>query len=229
MGVRSISTHDAVVKTATVEVKVLSLSGKQVTLAVFRQLKLESILDESGKIVGVPWGTVNYCTKDCPDNRHFHVVWQKGLELRRDAVLVDATDDDGTQTLVQRVYRRAAALFLKSAVEGVFLDSFSVGPISDIYPASYTIRGRTFRVRRYGLSAACRLYLERDETHHRPNRVSAAKKEFEDNYGADFGGKSLAEIETEALESGEAYLAYVVQYKHAVSLLQELDQLFIAV
>ena len=81
---RRITTHEATVRTAAVEVKTLTISGKQVTLAVFRQLLKEDLIDErSGDLLGVPWGTVNYFWGDCVEGRHLHVVWQKGTELRR--------------------------------------------------------------------------------------------------------------------------------------------------
>jgi hypothetical protein len=82
---RSITAREATVKTATVDVKALTISGKQVTLSVFRQLKDESIVDgESADLRGVPWGVVNYFWGDCAKSLpHLHVVWQKGEELRR--------------------------------------------------------------------------------------------------------------------------------------------------
>jgi hypothetical protein len=81
---RRISTHEATVKTAAVEIKALTISGKQVTLAVFRQLIKEDLIDEkSGDLMGVPWGTINYFWGECAEGSHLHVVWQKGMELRR--------------------------------------------------------------------------------------------------------------------------------------------------
>jgi hypothetical protein len=38
----------------------LTIKGKQVTLAVFRQLQQEPLLAADGSFVGLPWGTVNY-------------------------------------------------------------------------------------------------------------------------------------------------------------------------
>ena len=38
-----LTTHNAEIKTATVEIRSLTVSGKQVTLAVFRQLREESL------------------------------------------------------------------------------------------------------------------------------------------------------------------------------------------
>jgi len=79
--------HEATVKTAAVEVKALTISGKQVTLSVFRQLKNEPLIDvETGDLLGTPWGTVNYFGfENCRPN-HLHVVWQKGKEIRRSCV-----------------------------------------------------------------------------------------------------------------------------------------------
>ncbi len=82
---RRITVHEASVRTATVEVKTLTISGKQVTLAVFRQLMMEWLLDnERNQLRGEVWGWVNYHQRECADyGEHRHVVWQKGDELRQ--------------------------------------------------------------------------------------------------------------------------------------------------
>jgi hypothetical protein len=82
---KTIATQEAVIQTVSVEIKTLTLSGKM-TLAVFRQLQREPLFDlRTRDIQGVPWGWVNY-HKDCPSTEHFHVIWQKGSELRKDYV-----------------------------------------------------------------------------------------------------------------------------------------------
>jgi hypothetical protein len=84
-----LTVHNAQVSTATVEIKTLTISGKQVTLAVFRQLQEELLVAEDGTLNGVPWGRVNYCPGKCADvAEHWHVVWQQGDELRRASVPV---------------------------------------------------------------------------------------------------------------------------------------------
>lgn len=85
--VKTITTQEASIKTATVEVKTLTLGGKQMTLSVFRQLQEEELIDmETGQFRGLPWGTVNY-HPDCRTGaEHLHVVWQKGSALRRATV-----------------------------------------------------------------------------------------------------------------------------------------------
>jgi hypothetical protein len=98
---RRITTHEATITTASIEIRTLTLSGKQMTLAVFRQLLKAPLIDEaSGHFLGMPWGTVNY-HQDChyhPRCRscayvdvhgpkdHLHVVWQTGQELRQAVV-----------------------------------------------------------------------------------------------------------------------------------------------
>jgi hypothetical protein len=84
-GGRRITTREATVKTATVEIKTLTVGGKQVTLSMFRQIKREPLLDaDTAQLGGVPWGTVNYHPERCHGaSEHLHVVWQKGDELRR--------------------------------------------------------------------------------------------------------------------------------------------------
>jgi len=69
-----------------VEIKAMTVNGKQVTLAVFRQLYDEPLYDSlSWKALGIPWCRVNYHPDRCDRDPavHEHVVWQKGEELRR--------------------------------------------------------------------------------------------------------------------------------------------------
>jgi hypothetical protein len=83
----TIKVHQAEVNTATVEIKTITINGKQVTLATFRQLYDESLIDHEGNFRGVPWGRVHYHPdKSCKDTEHEHVVWQQGDELRRSNV-----------------------------------------------------------------------------------------------------------------------------------------------
>lgn len=86
-----INVKEASIKTASVEIKALTVSGKQVTLAVFRQLKrADLIIVKSREIVwnGVPWGQVNYHVPECKDfgTPHVHIVWQYGAELYHDII-----------------------------------------------------------------------------------------------------------------------------------------------
>lgn len=82
-----LTTQNAQITTATVEVKTLTISGKQVTLAVFRQLREEPLISQGGTLNGVPWGIVNYHPDKCGGLRaHWHVVWQRGAELLRSLV-----------------------------------------------------------------------------------------------------------------------------------------------
>ncbi len=86
MTAASLTVHNAEVRTATVEIRTLTVSGKQVTLAVFRQLKSQPLIQGDGTLAGQPWGVVNYHPDKCgDDNEHLHVVWQSGTELRRAA------------------------------------------------------------------------------------------------------------------------------------------------
>ncbi len=80
----ALTVHNAEVKTAAVEIKALTVSGKQVTLAVFRQLREEPLISVDGTFNGDPWGVVNYHPDKCADgNEHWHVVWQHGSDLLR--------------------------------------------------------------------------------------------------------------------------------------------------
>lgn len=81
---KQLTTHNATITTATVEMKTLTISGKQVTLSVFRQLIEAPLIADDGTLNGVPWGAVNYHPDKCGDIAdHWHIVWQRGAELRR--------------------------------------------------------------------------------------------------------------------------------------------------
>ena len=88
---KQITVQQAAIKTASVSVRSLTINGKQVTLAVFRQLRSEPIVESRNIcLLGLPWGTVNYFWGGCvSDIQHLHVVWQKGEELRRACVYPD--------------------------------------------------------------------------------------------------------------------------------------------
>lgn len=80
----------AEITTAAVSINVLTVSGKQVTLAVYRQIVGEDCfrlgLEGQPLLQGEMWGTVNYHVGDDPfdyPGGHRHVVWQKGDQLRR--------------------------------------------------------------------------------------------------------------------------------------------------
>ncbi|QYN19271.1 hypothetical protein [Amycolatopsis sp. DSM 110486] len=84
-----LTVQNAAITTASVEIKTLTVSGKQVTLAVFRQLLERPLVLEDGTLAGQPWGVVNYHPDKCADSpEHWHVVWQEGCDLRRSRVQV---------------------------------------------------------------------------------------------------------------------------------------------
>lgn len=83
----ALTVHNAEIKTAAVEIRTLTISGKQVTLAVFRQLREDPLIAEDGTLNGVPWGTVNYHPDKCGNaTEHWHMVWQRGPDLLRSRV-----------------------------------------------------------------------------------------------------------------------------------------------
>lgn len=94
-----LTVHNAEIKTAAVEINALTVSGKQVTLAVFRQLLNRPLINSDGSMAGLPWGTVNYHPDKCADDMgHVHVVWQDGADLRRACVWVPDADADAKRS-----------------------------------------------------------------------------------------------------------------------------------
>jgi hypothetical protein len=89
----------AEVKTCSVEVKVIRIDRKQMTLAVFRQIPSEPILDGNTlKLNGLPWGLIRY--------NGVHLLWQKDKELRTCPLLL--TDEcDGSSEYYGFTNRRS--------------------------------------------------------------------------------------------------------------------------
>lgn len=82
---RVLNKRHAVVHTASIDVKIMRLDKKQVTMSVFRQLPERSIFADEVSISlrGTPWGIVRYVWKDCPEWADCHLVWQQDDELFR--------------------------------------------------------------------------------------------------------------------------------------------------
>lgn len=88
---KQLTTQNASITTVAVEVKALTISGKQVTLSVFRQLPEEPLLADDCTLNGLPWGVVNYHPDKCADAAdHRHVVWQRDDQLLRSAIYTPA-------------------------------------------------------------------------------------------------------------------------------------------
>lgn len=73
----------ATIHTAAIDVKIMRLDKKQVTLSVFRQLPCENIFLSDGTLRGTPWGLVRYNWKDSGCDSGVWVVWQKDEVLFR--------------------------------------------------------------------------------------------------------------------------------------------------
>ena len=87
MDVKRVQVATASIESATVTINTLTISGKQVTLDVFRQLKDAVLINHDGSLAGSPWGMVNYHQKKCDKlEKHAHVVWQLDDQLRQDTI-----------------------------------------------------------------------------------------------------------------------------------------------
>jgi hypothetical protein len=89
-----LNVHTAEITTAAVEIKTLTVRGKQVTQGVFRQLEEQPLVLRDATLAGLPWGRINYHPDRCAESTaHWHIVWQDGPELRRARVSVEARFD----------------------------------------------------------------------------------------------------------------------------------------
>jgi hypothetical protein len=81
-----LSKRHATLHTASIDIQIMRLDRKQVTMAVFRQLDEESVFLADGSLRGTPWGRVNYTWNANRPGTAFHVVWQDGECLKRSQV-----------------------------------------------------------------------------------------------------------------------------------------------
>jgi hypothetical protein len=124
-----LTTQNAQITTAAVEVKTLTISGKQVTLSVFRQLREKPLLADDLTLNGTPWGYVNYHPDKCGDqDQHIHVVWQTGNDLLRGKVFAP-------DTCAARSLRLGPGLLIEAALieTGLDTDKLASKGITGVY------------------------------------------------------------------------------------------------
>lgn len=151
----SLTVHNVEIQTPTITIGVMKVGRKQVTLAVFRQLREAGLVSKDGYLVGRPWGVVNYHPDKCAEAEpHWHVVWQQGDQLRRAAVDIRPSfpvfgSDEGDRFIASWVHD----LIVDSGDRWVEKDSLTtnlaryedvVTRLSDGLPVSYglTAEGR---------------------------------------------------------------------------------------
>lgn len=101
----AITKQHAIVHTAAIDVKIMRLEKKQVTLSVFRQLEEQSIFapgEAPPRTLGKPWGRVNYIWKGCPEWASYYLVWQLEGELRR--MPCTLVDGESRYEVIEREY-----------------------------------------------------------------------------------------------------------------------------
>ena len=86
---RPIHVESVQIQRATIEVQVMRISDRQMTLSVFRQLPFAPVIDYNDDgpcLTGPIWGRVNYCPdSECKKRlTHIHFVWQLEDQLFRD-------------------------------------------------------------------------------------------------------------------------------------------------
>jgi hypothetical protein len=86
---KPITTDDVAIETCSVELRVVRVGKKQMTLSVFRQIREEDCFDDEFRVVGRPWGIVNYCKCHSGHGEHHHVLWEQDGELRKCIVYKD--------------------------------------------------------------------------------------------------------------------------------------------
>lgn len=203
---KQLTVHNATITTASVEVKTLTISGKQVTLAVFKQLREEPVIGARANLIGEPWGYVNYHPNKCEGNDHLHVVWQRDSDLLR--ARVEAPWAAGLS-------HPAAGLFVEALIgEGLIYAE----------PNEYQVRPRP-NPERPG---------EVVFTYKGVQFVGTIRPQFKRAYMAESGAGDLRALLAESLGGNwsSEYAAEqlpAAEYQKSWRLLNELPQLFIAV
>lgn len=85
------------ITTGTVEIRRLMVGPRQMSIAIYRQLRESRLVAPDGSLNGEPWGYVNHCLEqrcaiyrvgvsEYRDRKHRHIIWQAGGELCRSKV-----------------------------------------------------------------------------------------------------------------------------------------------
>ncbi|WP_131784453.1 hypothetical protein [Protofrankia symbiont of Coriaria ruscifolia] len=218
---RPLTAHSAQITTAAIEIKTLTVGGKQVTLAVFRQLYNEPLYDPlTWEAAGVPWCRVNYHPDKCAgDREHEHIVWQKGDELRRTRIDYRR---DGLWDVPVFGYDDGAVLCLK------------VGHHPDIQidraPVALDVRGEMHvSFDRDGGRAATKLHIKNHRVAemiiHRAGLVAFSQAHAEHHTDPAACAEARAAIEQRARQSDD----WLANADRCWDEVQNLDQVFIAV
>jgi hypothetical protein len=88
----TIDVNHAALHTATVELKMITVNQRQMTLSVFRQIPEKQLIDGALKLNGVPWGWVNYFWPDVDipfeaKSQAIQMLWQKDQTLYRSVIV----------------------------------------------------------------------------------------------------------------------------------------------
>jgi hypothetical protein len=120
-GVVALEASDVSISTASVTIKALQVSNRQMTQSVFRQLPERALIDEEKvELLGLPWGWVNHSISGQEGNRQF--VAQFGTTLCRCPVpnLLRSSEGFGAQMLrpdcLPKPFARIAAGYVRDAV-----------------------------------------------------------------------------------------------------------------
>jgi hypothetical protein len=252
---KQLTTQNATITTATIQVQAMTIGARQVTLSVFRQLLEEPLIADDGTLNGVPWGAVNYHPDKCGDHaRHWHIVWQHGQELRRSRVYENPAFDESGHRFRSATTDTYAAYLLSEWVHGrvdwrpLVEDNLS----ARTFRQGYFCRWQTDGMRVEGLVethvprhiihaaeiAKARLHAQEKAHSEHPNDFQQSQLEA---CREGLGEASVAlDAELAALpSSGEVRAAYDVElaaerdrrqrHRDARVVLAELPQLFIAV
>ncbi len=116
---RTVTTQEATIEIMQVEIQVLKVGKKQVTMGMFRQLPHEPLLEgEEVHLRGVPWGHVCYWWEgdgsQSEGGPRLHVVWQLGAVLYRSVIAPQPPRGtrrffrDAIQSVMDRLFLRLA-------------------------------------------------------------------------------------------------------------------------
>ncbi len=200
----------AVIHTGSIDVKIMRLEKRQVTMAVFRQLDVGLLFLSDSSLRGEPWGRVNYTWKDNPHGTGFHVVWQDGDCLKR-SPMPDVYTLKNDSHWWRWFYDSAGWNSIMNELDRG--GSGSVGSILG-YASPYAYLDKISRWTDGRDGSPYRKLIRR---YARQVRLPATEV-----VGADVNWKSIAGKIKQRLE----YLHN--QLKHSVVAMQDLDQLFIA-
>lgn len=209
----------------TVNIKILSVGNKHMTLAVFRQIDIANVIDYGSlSLRGEVWGRVNYHPDRCDgDLEHVHVVWQDKESIKRSTIYSSFSGGRFGRKEYRILCSLGTALFSKALFNAEGEEFDRLKEIAKSGMAPWKINDLTLPLTLN--TSVVNLFWTLD----RKTDFMYEQIGIEMNNWLDKTGATVENIDQKFTSAAERYIKYKTFHDNTYEDMEELDLLFIAV